>query len=86
MPAGLHADWNDCYGLKKSIIHFCTCLLCNVIIRSFAEDKKDTEYLTYLDRSEKLKDTINNNCWKRIAFIRGFKEMAKQLVPRRIRS
>lgn len=45
------------------------------VIRSFAEDKKDTEYLTYLDQVQKeLKDTINNNCWEEDRFIRGFKE------------
>ena len=78
MPAGLHADWNDCLRLgKKGESTFVAMQLYYAmsVIRSFAEDKKDTEYLTYLDQVQKeLKDTINNNCWEEDRFIRGFKE------------
>lgn len=78
MPAGLHADWNDCLRLgKKGESTFVALQLYYAmsVIRSFAEDKKDTDYLSYLDRVQaELKDTINKNCWDEDRFIRGFKE------------
>ena len=78
MPAGLHADWNDCLRLGKKgestfvamQLYYAMC-----VIRDIAVDKKDTEYLVYLDKVQKeLKDTINDNCWEDDRFIRGFKE------------
>ncbi len=78
MPAGLHADWNDCLRLGKKgestfvamQLYYAMC-----VIRDIAVDKKDTEYLAYLDKVQKeLKDTINDNCWEDDRFIRGFKE------------
>ena len=45
------------------------------VIRDIAVDKKDAEYIAYIDRVQKeLKDTINDNCWEEDRFIRGFKE------------
>ena len=78
MPAGLHADWNDCLRLgKKGESTFVAFQLYYAmsVIRNIAEDKKDKEYLAYLDRVQKeLNDTININCWEGDRFIRGFKE------------
>ncbi|HKL79487.1 MAG TPA: N,N'-diacetylchitobiose phosphorylase [Mobilitalea sp.] len=78
MPAGLHADWNDCLRLgKKGESTFVAMQLYYAmeVIRDIAVDKKDMEYLTYLDRIQKeLKETINTNCWEDDRFIRGFKE------------
>ncbi|MGB4658985.1 MAG: glycosyl hydrolase family 65 protein, partial [Mobilitalea sp.] len=78
MPAGLHADWNDCLRLgKKGESSFVAMQLYYAmsVIRDIAEDKKDTDYITYIDKVQKdLKDTINENCWEEDRFIRGFKE------------
>lgn len=78
MPAGLHADWNDCLRLgKKGESTFVALQLYYAmsVIRDIAEDKKDEQYLEYLDKVQKeLKDTINDNCWENDRFIRGFKE------------
>lgn len=78
MPAGLHADWNDCLRLGKrgesTFVAFQLYYAMNVI-RSIAADRKDSEYIAYLDRIQsELKDTMNENCWEGDRFIRGFKE------------
>lgn len=78
MPAGLHADWNDCLRLgKKGESTFVAMQLYYAmsVIRDFAVDKNDTEYVEYIDRVQsELKETINSNCWEEDRFIRGFKE------------
>ena len=78
MPAGLHADWNDCLRLgKKGESTFVALQLYYAmeVIRTIAEDKKDTQYIIYLDQVQtELKDTINQHCWEGDRFIRGFKE------------
>ncbi len=78
MPAGLHADWNDCLRLgKKGESTFVALQLYYAmsVIREIAADKKDTEYIAYIDKVRKtLKDTLNDNCWENDRFIRGFKE------------
>jgi cellobiose phosphorylase len=78
MPAGLHADWNDCLRLgKKGESTFVALQLyyAMTVIRDIAVDKNDKEYIDYIDRVQKgLKDTINENCWEDDRFIRGFKE------------
>ena len=78
MPAGLHADWNDCLRLGKkgeSVFVALQLYYAMSVIRDIAVDKKDEEYIAYIDKVQKeLKDTINENCWEDDRFIRGFKE------------
>lgn len=78
MPAGLHADWNDCLRLgKKGESSFVALQLyyAMTVLRGFAVELKDEEYVEYLDRVQKvLGDTIQTNCWEEDRFIRGFKE------------
>lgn len=78
MPAGLHADWNDCLRLgKKGESSFVALQLyyAMTVLRGFALDLNDTEYVAYLDQVQKvLGDTIQENCWEDDRFIRGFKE------------
>ena len=78
MPAGLHADWNDCLRLGKkgesTFVAFQLYYAMNVI-RSIAHDRDDQEYIAYLDKVQKdLGETLNVNCWEGDRFIRGFKE------------
>ncbi|MDE5862844.1 MAG: N,N'-diacetylchitobiose phosphorylase, partial [Lachnospiraceae bacterium] len=77
MPAGLHADWNDCLRLgKQGESSFVAMQLyyAMTVIREFAERKKDTEYLAYLDKVQKeLGDTIQKYCWEDDRFVRGYK-------------
>jgi len=78
MPAGLHADWNDCLRLgKKGESTFVAFQLYYAmsVIRDFAVKRQDTDYIAYIDKVQKeLRDTLNENCWEGDRFIRGFKE------------
>lgn len=78
MPAGLHADWNDCLRLgKKGESTFVALQLyyAFTILRKFAEEKNDIEYIAYLEQKQKeLGDTIQKECWEGDRFVRGIKE------------
>ncbi len=78
MPAGLHADWNDCLRLgKKGESTFVAIQLyyAMTVLRDFAVRKNDSEYIAYLDRVQKeLGDTIQSKCWEDDRYIRGYKE------------
>jgi cellobiose phosphorylase len=78
MPAGLHADWNDCLRLgKQGESSFVAMQLyyAFTVLRKFAEYKKDAEYIKYLDENqEKLGKIIQDTCWEGDRFVRGYKE------------
>ncbi len=81
MPAGLHADWNDCLRLgKEGESTFVTFQFyyAMTILRLFAEYKNDTEYIAYLNESrQKLEEIIDKFCWDEDRFIRGFTDKGK---------
>ncbi len=78
LPAGLHADWNDCLRLgKKGESSFVAMQLyyAFTIIRRFAEYKNDKDYLAYIDKTQKeVGDKIQKFWWEDDRFLRGFKE------------
>lgn len=78
MPAGLHADWNDCLRLgKKGESTFVAMQLyyAMTVLKGFAKDLNDTEYIAYLDRTQKeLGDIIQKECWEDDRYVRGIKE------------
>ena len=78
MPAGLHADWNDCLRLGKlgeSSFVAMQLYYAMSVIREFAEHQKDTEYIAYIDVKQKeLGDIIQKTCWEDDRFVRGYKE------------
>lgn len=78
MPAGLHADWNDCLRLgKKGESTFVAMQLyyAFTVLRYFAQKKNDDEYIKYLDSCQReLGNIIQNECWEEDRYIRGFKE------------
>lgn len=78
MPAGLHADWNDCLRLGKqgesTFVAF-QLYYAFTIIKKFAEYKKDTDYIAYIDeQQEKLGKILGEGCWNEDRFIRGYRE------------
>ena len=78
MPAGLHADWNDCLRLgaegESTFVAF-QLYYAFTIIKKFAEYKNDTDYIAYADAEQKkLGDILNTLCWDEDRFIRGFKD------------
>lgn len=86
MPAGLYADWNDCLRLGKDgessfvALQFYYAM---TILKKFAEEKQDTEYIKFLDeRQRKLADVIEENCWNEDRFIRGFTEKGEVIGKR----
>lgn len=78
MPAGLHADWNDCLRLgKKGESSFVAFQLyyAMTVLKGFAAKQNDVEYIAYLEQIQKvLGETIQTNCWEDDRFIRGYKE------------
>ncbi len=88
MPAGLHADWNDCLRLGKkgesTFVAF-QLLYAVKILREYAVMKNDTAYVSELDAiSEKLGKALDE-CWDGDRFIRGYREtgeiIGKQTDP-----
>jgi N,N'-diacetylchitobiose phosphorylase len=78
MPAGLHADWNDCLRLgEKGESTFVAMQLYYAIkvLCIFAEEKKDISYIGYLKKTEnELGELLQKECWEEDRYIRGFKE------------
>ena len=76
MPAGLHADWNDCLRLgangESSFVAF-QFYYAFTVLREFAAQKQDAAYLQWLEREQKkLRVLLNDLCWDGDRFIRGF--------------
>ena len=86
IPAGLYADWNDCLRLgangESSFVAF-QFYLAMTILREFAEYKKDTSYVSYLNEEQKkLGEKIQKLCWNEDRFIRGFTERGEVIGNR----
>ena len=77
MPAGLHADWNDCLRLgakgESTFVAFQLYYAMSVI-KDMAKDKNDTEYIAYIDKVQaQLADALSK-CWDDDRFIRGIRD------------
>ena len=77
MPAGLHADWNDCLRLgakgESTFVAF-QLYYAMTVIKGMAEKKKDTEYIEYINKVQaELGETLEK-CWDEDRFIRGIRE------------
>ena len=86
MPAGLYADWNDCLRLgadgESTFVAF-QFYYAMTILKEFAAYKKDEEYIKYLNESQKkLGELIQDLCWNKDRFIRGFTEN-REVIGRR---
>ncbi len=77
MPAGLHADWNDCLRMgAKGESTFVAFQLYYAIqmMKDLATRRGDNEYLTVLaDLEKSLSDTLKT-CWDEDRFIRGIRD------------
>ena len=77
MPAGLYADWNDCLRLgKKGESTFVAFQLYYAmsVIKGYAQDRNDTEYVAYIDRVQPELGKSLSECWDEDRFIRGYRE------------
>ncbi len=78
MPAGLHADWNDCLRLgaagESSFVAF-QFYYAFTALREFAAYQKDAAYLEWLiQKQTALHKCLNDICWDGDRYIRGFTE------------
>lgn len=86
LPAGLHADWNDCLRMgskgESTFVAF-QLYLAMKILKVYAEDKKDTEYIKYLEDSmAELKSTIDTVCFDKDRYIRGIRDTGEKVGAR----
>ncbi len=77
MPAGLHADWNDCLRLgakgESTFVAF-QLYYAMTVIRGMAEKKNDSEYVAYIDKVQAELGAALEKCWDEDRFIRGIRE------------
>ncbi len=77
MPAGLHADWNDCLRLgakgESTFVAFQLYYAMDVI-RNMAESKGDKDYIAYINNVQKNLAESLEKCWDEDRFIRGIRE------------
>ncbi|MDR2589904.1 MAG: N,N'-diacetylchitobiose phosphorylase [Oscillospiraceae bacterium] len=78
MPAGLHADWNDCLRLGKtgeSTFVLFQFIYAMKILKDYALIKNDVEYITWLDKTlADISEKTDCLCWNDDRWIRGFRE------------
>ena len=77
MPAGLHADWNDCLRLgakgESTFVAFQLYYAINML-RDLCSRYNDNEYAAYLDEIEKKLGDALSKCWDEDRYIRGIRE------------
>lgn len=78
MPAGLHADWNDCLRLgKKGESSFVAMQLYYAysVLKEFAAVLGKTDDIATLDAKQKaFGDLVQKLCWEDDRYLRGYKE------------
>ena len=77
MPAGLHADWNDCLRMgakgESTFVAFQLYYAMSVI-RDMAQQRGDSEYVKYIDEVQAKLGASLEKCWDEDRFIRGIRE------------
>lgn len=77
MPAGLHADWNDCLRLgaqgESTFVAFQLYYAITEMLK-MAESRQDLEYVKYLEKAKSELTQALDNCWDEDRFIRGIRE------------
>ena len=77
MPAGLHADWNDCLRMGKqgesTFVAFQLYYAMSVI-KKYAQEKNDTEYIAYIEKVQAELGESLAACWDEDRFIRGIRD------------
>ena len=77
MPAGLHADWNDCLRLgakgESTFVAFQLYYAMNMM-EELAASRGDDEYIAYLKDAKAKLGAALKDCWDEDRFIRGIRE------------
>ena len=83
LPAGLYADWNDCLRLGangESTFVALQYYYAFTVLRRFAEEKRDGEYLAWLEAEQRaFGEKLQALCWDGDRFIRGFTEAGETI-------
>ena len=79
MPAGLHADWNDCLRLgaagESSFVAMQLYLAMNILDELMPNTPENEEYRAYLrEKAAEQKKLINEHFWEDDRFRRGYSE------------
>ena len=77
MPAGLHADWNDCLRLGargESVFVAFQLYYAMTVIRNMALERQDTAYAQEIGREQEALAQALQKCWDEDRFIRGIRE------------
>ena len=86
MPAGLHADWNDCLrlgALGESSFVAEQYYYALTILGRFADVKGDSSYKKELEeKQKKFGDLVQKLCWNEDRFLRGYKETGERIGDR----
>ncbi len=86
MPAGLHADWNDCLRLGadgESVFVALQYYYALTILRRFAEYKKEDAHMRALaEKQTAFGNLVRSLCWNEDRYIRGFRETGEMIGRR----
>ncbi|MBR4554040.1 MAG: N,N'-diacetylchitobiose phosphorylase [Ruminococcus sp.] len=77
MPAGLHADWNDCLRMGKqgesTFVAFQLYYAMSVM-KGYAEERGDKDYIDYITKAQEELGKSLAACWDEDRFIRGIRD------------
>lgn len=77
MPAGLHADWNDCLRMgakgESTFVAF-QLYYAMTMMRDLATERGDAEYVKYIEEVQARLGASLEKCWDEDRFIRGIRE------------
>ena len=77
MPAGLHADWNDCLRMgakgESTFVAF-QLYYAMTMMHDLAVERGDSEYVKYIDEVQSKLGASLEKCWDEDRFIRGIRE------------
>lgn len=77
MPAGLHADWNDCLRMgakgESTFVAF-QLYYAMSLMKYWAGERGDAEYIKYIDDVQGKLGASLEKCWDEDRFIRGIRE------------
>ncbi len=77
MPAGLHADWNDCLRMgakgESTFVAF-QLYYAMTMMHDLAAERGDAEYAAYIEKVQAELGESLEKCWDEDRFIRGIRE------------
>ncbi len=77
MPAGLHADWNDCLKLgaqgESSFVAFQFCMALRILLELLPDNAENAEYRAFLQKTlAQQSELIQRYFWEDDRYLRGY--------------